>query len=345
MLPRLSPALGLCLVLATGAARAEEQATLARAEAAYVSVDFESTQTLAREALAAGGNDPTSTLRLYSLVGISAAAMGDEAAARDAFRQVVALDPLGHLDKTLSPKIRSPYLDVRGELTARGEIRPLQGHLTHQGQNVLLDLDDPVGVAHGVEVSYRAEGAQQFVALNLTPGESKVGPAPAGTKRVDYVLVVRDAQGNELFRRGTPERPASLALAAPDSALAATHAAPPSPTGYYLASGLLAVGGVAAAGVGAYFTVQREQAASEWNGSSCEAPGATRAEQCASVDDRRARAEHLAVGFYIGGGALLAGSLVTFLLAPAAPSRESRRAQLPCVPGVAPLGAACTLSF
>src|SRR6185436_7095168 len=106
-----------------------------------------------------------------------------------------------------------------------------------------------------------------------TPGESKVGPAPAATTRLDYVLVVRDAQDNELYRRGTPERPASLALAA-DYGLPATHAdPPPSPAAYYLASGLLAAGGVAAAGVGAYFTVQREQAASEWNSSSCEQPG------------------------------------------------------------------------
>src|SRR5262245_51490176 len=112
--------LGLSLVLASATARAEEQSPLARAEAAYVAVDFESTQSLAKDALVAGGNDPTSTLRIYTLLGISAAAMGDEAAAREAFRQVVALDPLGHLDKTLSPKIRSPYLDVRGEVTARG---------------------------------------------------------------------------------------------------------------------------------------------------------------------------------------------------------------------------------
>jgi hypothetical protein len=73
--------------------------------------------------------------------------------------------------------------------------------------------------------------------------------------------------------------------------------------------------------------------------------GASRGEQCADVDDRRQTAQALALGFYAGGGALLVGSLVTLLLAPSGAPAPSRRATLPCTPGVAPLGAACTLSF
>jgi len=347
MTPHLASALAVGLVLAlTSVARAEEPPTLARAEAAYVAVDFESTVSLAHDALVAGGNEPSSTLRLYTLLGIAAAALGDEATARDAFRHVVALDPQGHLDKTLSPKIRSPYLDVRGEVTAHGEIRPLQAYLTRQAQSLLVDLDDPVGIAHAVEVSYRAAHAPELLTAQLTPGEASVGPVPAGAKQVEYALVVRDAHRNELYRRGKPERPEVLSLTPRDYGIEGPPSAvAPSPTGYYVASALLAAAGVGAAGVGAYFTVQREQAAHEWNSSSCEQPGASRADQCASVDERRAQAEHLAVGFYVGGGALLAGSLVTFLLAPSSTPGTSQRARLPCTPGVAPLGAACTLSF
>jgi hypothetical protein len=156
---------------------------------------------------------------------------------------------------------------------------------------------------------------------------------------------VRDAHGNELYRRGRAERPEVLSLTPRDYGIEGPPPAAANATGYYVASAILAVVGAGAASVGAYFTVQREQAAKEWNSSSCEQPGASRAEQCASVDERRAQTEHLAIGFYVGGGVLLAGSLVTFLLAPSSTPSTAHRARLPCTPGVAPLGASCTLSF
>jgi len=61
---------------------------------------------------------------------------------------------------------------------------------------------------------------------------------------------------------------------------------------------------------------RRENAARDWNGSGCEKPGFTRAEQCAKVDDRRRSAEHLAIGFSAAAGTLLVGSVVTLLLSP-----------------------------
>lgn len=96
--------------------------------------------------------------------------------------------------------------------------------------------------------------------------------------------------------------------------------------------------------MGAYFTVQREQAAKEWNGLKCETPGASRGEQCADVDARRKTAEHVAIGLYATAGALVAASIVALLVAPSAPAKAAQ-IRLPYVPGVAPLGAACTLSF
>ena len=105
--------LAACVLLAGVPALADERATLERAEAAYAAVDFETARTESRAALAAGGHEPTDTLRLYTLLGISASALGDEDAARAAFRRVVALDPALRLDKSLSPKIRSPFLEFR----------------------------------------------------------------------------------------------------------------------------------------------------------------------------------------------------------------------------------------
>ena len=69
--------------------------------------------------------------------------------------------------------------------------------------------------------------------------------------------------------------------------------------------------------------LRREDAAREWNGGSCEQPGQTREQQCGKVDDRRQHAERYAIGFAAAGGALLVGSGVSLVLAPA-----SRRAEV-----------------
>lgn len=342
---RLSPALALALTLLAAPPLRAEEATLARAEAAYLEVDFEATKKLAHDALQAGGNEPADTLRLYTLLGIACSALGEDDAAREAFSRVIALDPQGHLDKTLSPKIRAPYLEVRGQLTARGDLPPLDGRLTHESGALRLELVDPTAIGRGIAVSYRAVHAQPFTTVKLAAAPAKLGPAPKGAARLEYVVVVRDEYGNVVFRRGTEDEPAVLALGPRDYGIdAGRNEGAPSARGYHLAAGVLAGAGLAAAGVGAYFTVEREQAAKEWNGSQCEAPGSSRGEQCADVDARRKTAEHVAIGLYVTGGALVAASIVTLLVAPSAPEKAAR-IRLPCVPGVAPLGAACTLSF
>jgi hypothetical protein len=197
-----------------------------------------------------------------------------------------------------------------------------------------------------LDVTYRTDAGRSFATQHLAPEQAGLGPLPKHATRVEYTLVLRDAQGNALYRRGTKQAPDVLALTPRDYGIEGPGSErPASPAGYYLTAGLLAGAGLAATGAGVYFTVRREHYAEEWNGSSCEQPGSARGEQCADVDDHRQTAQSLAIGFYAGGGALLVGSLVTLLLAPSGAPAESRRAALPCVPGVAPLGAACTLNF
>jgi hypothetical protein len=340
----------LCLAVAglfaTVPARADAGASLERAEAAYAAVDFDAARSLARDALAAGGNEPADTLRLYTLLGIAASALGDEDAARDAFRRVIALDPTLRLDKTLSPKIRSPFLETRGQLTARGDIHPLGAQLSRKGDRLELVLDDPAGIVHVIDVSYRVAPERTFTSAHLAPRQSRFMKQPPRAGELEYVLVLRDAHGNALFRRGTESEPVRLSFGAREDA----NEKRPQPAradngSYYLTAGLLAGAGVAAGGVGAFFHVRREQAASEWNGAGCEQPGGTRGTQCSGVDERRESSERLAIGLYAGAGALLVGSLVTLLITPDAEPRSRKRASVPCVPSVAPAGATCGLSF
>ena len=156
-------------------------------------------------------------------------------------------------------------------------------------------------------MSYRTEHSHGFTSTRVVPDAAHPWQATVNASRVEYTLVIRDEHGNALYRRGSSERPGVILLPGDHGSAGPSGDAPPSPGGYYLTAGILAGAGFAAAGVGAYFTVRREQAAHEWNSASCEQPGATRGEQCADVDQRRATAEHLALGFYVGSGALPRG--------------------------------------
>jgi len=356
---RLSLAFALSLALAATslapAARAQTASGLVEVEAAYAEVDFERTRSLAREVLARGSSDPAETLSLYTLLGMSAAALGEDDEARSAFRVAIALDPAGRIDKNLSPKIRGPYLEARGALGTQGELKPLSGRLRRDGKLVRFEIDDPGSVARKLEFGFR-NAAGTFQTLELPLERQGIVPGNPGRGELEYALTLRDQFGNVLFRRGSEASPETLAAALPSAAVANTQLpassdpfSPPvigervNQTPYYVLAGALAAGGLAAASVGAYFHVQREDAAHEWNGASCEHAGQSRGAQCADVDDRRKRFQALSVGLYAGGGALLAGSLVTLLLTPS--RTRDRHATLNCNIAAAPLGPACATRF
>lgn len=353
---RTSLALALSLTLAATMlgreAHAQGAATLAEVEAAYAEVDFERTRTLAREVLARGGNEPPATLSLYTLLGISSAALGEDDTARGAFRVAITLDPSGRIDKNLSPKIRGPYLEARGSLGTQGEVRPLSASVRRDGKRLRFEIDDAASAVKSAELAFKNEvGAWEHLKLPIERRGVAQGAPELG--EFDYALTLLDEHGNVLFRRGTETTPETLTAAneaKPASTTAPRSTDPFQPpaegepvnqTPYYVLSGVLAATGVAAAGVGAYFHVQREDRARDWNSARCERGGASRGSQCADVDDRRSRAQALSIGLYAGGGALLVGSVVTLLLTPSR-TRE-RHAGLAC--DVSPFGASCAGRF
>jgi len=58
--------------------------------------------------------------------------------------------------------------------------------------------------------------------------------------------------------------------------------------------------------------------------------GMTHAEVCQSVDDSRQKYEHLAIGFYAAGGALVTASVIALVAGRPAPSSNSRTGLLGC---------------
>lgn len=303
-----------CLLFATPA-RAESVATLAEVEAAYAEVDLERTYSLALAALGAGGHDMKATARLYHLYAVAAAATDRADEAREAFLRVLAIDSRGKLDKKLSPKIRAPYLEARGAWADASGGKSLAVAVSREDGAPVLTLDGPLGAVSRVLVRARRKSGEGFQELSFTPATRIALPEPLRGGGFEYVVHLEDAAGNRLHELGSDAAPRWFGAAVAAPATLPTQASV-DPAPYRVGAAVLATLGLGAAGTGVVFQLSREAAARKWNSAVCEAPGATRGEQCASLDDRRARAEQLSIVSYAGAGVLLAASAVTLLLAP-----------------------------
>jgi len=310
--------------LAASPAWADTGPSLSDARQAYADVDYEGTRNLAQTALRRGGNDRAATAELYLLWATAAAALGQAEEARSAFSFALAANPELKLDKSLSPKIRAPYLEARGALSGADGRPPLGVTLQRRKQELELRLHDALHVAASIELATRADEASAFVKQRVDAAPTRRVPMPRGSE-LQLFLQVLDSHGNVLFELGTEDDPQRLAPVSSTKPTLATEkpTTDASPGPYYWTAGALATVGLAAGGIATVMFVRREDAAREWNGASCEQPGSTRGQQCGSVDSRRRSAENLALGFGAAGGALLLGSLVTVILAPSSRHRAT----------------------
>ena len=316
---RLAGAALLGMLLLTPAARAEPTASLSDVQKAYAEVDYERTHSLASAAIRHGGNDRASTAELYLLWATAAAALDRADEARLAFCYALAASPDLKLDRSLSPKIRAPYLEARGSLSGADGKPPLDVTLRRRKQEVELALSDALHVAATLVVSTRASEAAAFTQRRFTATPTRRIPTPNGGE-LQFFARVLDRYDNVLLELGTeddPQRLVSVSSARPESP-APAPASDARPLPYYVTAGGLAALGVTAGSLATVMYLRREDAAREWNGSACEHPGMTRAEQCQAVDDRRLRAQRLSIGLAAAGGALLLGSVVSLALAPSA---------------------------
>jgi len=146
------------LLLSTPASWAQGSARLAEAQKAYAEVDYDRTRTLAREALQQGGNDRAATSELYLLWATAAAALDRAEEARSAFLCVLATNPDLKLERTLSPKIRAPYLEARGSASTRDGKAPLEVTLQRRKQELELGLRDTLHVASSIRAWHATFG-------------------------------------------------------------------------------------------------------------------------------------------------------------------------------------------
>jgi len=334
-----------CLTLALASPAFAEGRAAAAAERAYQDIDFPSTHQLARHALESGGAARQETARLYVLLGISAAAQGNPDEAKQNFVAALAIDPALKLEKSLSPKIRDPYLEAQGYWSASAERLSLNAKRGGDADHLIVRLADPAALVAKIELRISAFGGSSPTVLTLDRAPLTRVPLPQPLQHRDYELSLRalDRYGNVLAEYGAEADP--VVVRAASESRAVDYALGYEPRGRsYLLPVVLGLTGLGATAAGVVFQVKREQAAEEWNGPGCETPGQTRLAQCSNIDSRVKNNERLAIGFYAGGAALLTGSVIALVAGRAGPEpRAARPSALGCT--VAGPGVSCTGSF
>ncbi|HVU00413.1 MAG TPA: hypothetical protein VHE30_01630 [Polyangiaceae bacterium] len=342
-------ALVATLARPAGATERDVARGLADAERAYQGVDFDAAYAKASAALSAGGGTREQVARLAVLLGTSAAALGKEDEARKAFLIALAIAPEEKLDQTLSPKIRSPYLEAQGFFRSRTDRLTLDVHPSREGDRISVRVVDPATLLSRLVLHVKPEGESTYRELPA-PADATARfrvPDDARDRGFSYFVTGLDAHDNVLVSVGSEDDPVRIrresAPTKPGPRLHPTTPVVDSGRSYVLPV-TFAVLGVGAAATGAVFHVKREQAAATWNGTGCERPGATRIAQCGMVDDARRKDETAAIVSYAAAGALLGASLVTLVaFGPANREAAPESARASC--GVTGSAVLCSGSF
>jgi len=340
---------------------AEPGESLGIAESAYEQVDFQATYMAACGALERGHASMDQTFRLHVLCGIASASLEKADEARDHFKIALAIRPSLHLERDLSPKIRGPYLEAQGywskyddRLSLKASSRVGRARALH------IKLADPAHLGQKVRIYLRMGGETSFRQIDKEPESLIVhGPLPEQSELgFDYYVQLVDTHENTLLELGSFSEP--VEVASQEKHIGAHRFGKETTASGLRTSGgersqwlsLTLIGaGAASLGVGVYFNVLREKAASTWNGSSCEQRGATRLEQCASVNSDRLHAERAAIGLYTAGGLLVTSGITVWAMTKHGDAESHRTpsvsstAKINCAPLLPLAAVACSGRF
>lgn len=188
---------------------------LQEADAAYSNVDFESARTAASSAIETGGLSPTELVHAYQLVGVSSSALGDTTAAREAFVMMVSIDPDVRLDDTVPPRLRAPFLEARGQVSAHSRMSA-EVQLARAYGALRIALTDPLELVNTVRMHSRVEGTVEFTTVEHEPDDEIMSRASGASSadRMEYWLECLDSHGNQLLLLGTEYEPLVVGRAA-----------------------------------------------------------------------------------------------------------------------------------
>ncbi|MBI3182883.1 MAG: tetratricopeptide repeat protein [Myxococcales bacterium] len=194
----------VALILLLGAA--SEPSPLLQAEQAFEALEFDRAAKLFQAALASSGSREE-RLRAWRGLGLSHAFQGDVRAARAVFEKLLLLDPSAEVEKSLGPKIATPFEQARKAVGSK------RNHLLLERMDsgaVRLLLREDVPWASALFLHARPDGSSSYSLFRGRPGEP-VSASFAPEVAVEAWAEARDQEEGVLYSLGSASRPQRLA--------------------------------------------------------------------------------------------------------------------------------------
>jgi hypothetical protein len=192
-----------CVLLWKSAAWAANP-NLERARRQLDDLKYDEAAASLEQALRVGESGPKELAEIYLLSAQVAAARGDDAAAEDFFRHLLALAPETKLPAGVSPKIAQPFQQARSFIEQRLPIA-VRWEQDPSGAAVRVLVDaDPLSMVHGAEVVWFEDGSPKRVVRH--GNAPYVIPVP---KQSDLELRIAavDEFGNHIAEFGSAKKP------------------------------------------------------------------------------------------------------------------------------------------
>ena len=197
------------VVVGVGSARADD--TLATARKAVDNSDYISARPALADALAAGTASPDELADIYKLTGIVEGALGDAAAAKQAFARWLAIDPKGALPPGMSPKITKPFTAAAA---STAPIKVKTETSADPPSVTLVVVSDKQKLIAGARVYVRADGGTEHELDGN--GTKDIAIALPHGHRLDLRVQAVDKHGNRVVELGSSDVPIVITGAAPE---------------------------------------------------------------------------------------------------------------------------------
>lgn len=212
---RLAVASGAALAVASAApvaVAADVESEISSAESAFAQVNYDDAIKRAEAAIKTGGLTHDQLRRAYKVVALARAGSDQSDKAREAFIQLLTVDPDFSLDSGFGPKIQQPFLEARGFWRGQSS-RPgidLAPALRETGSGRMrVTLHDPTHVVAKAIVAFRWGTASPFRRVDVTVGDHllTIPEAPSGVTRFDYYAQAFDEKNDVVFETGNEAVP------------------------------------------------------------------------------------------------------------------------------------------
>ena len=202
----------------TRSAPEEAERHLGEGRALYLQLDFPAAIESMSRVLALSGATEAQRLEAYEYLGASYLVMGREAPAREAFEQMLRIDPYHALrEPSGSPKIRAFVEELRAERVPDAALDPelelVVGvpEAARAGDTVSVEVRARGAEVASVRVRHRSDEEREWSATELAPrGEGRFEgavPTPTTTGRMLLFAEARDGDRRVVGRAGEPHWP------------------------------------------------------------------------------------------------------------------------------------------